>query len=358
MAKLRAFRLAAAIIPFIPLWLAYPAARLIGRLVWAFGGERRRLVERNLRHIPTLVDDPVALHRAARGVFEHMTLNYLDFLRGPHLTPKQVLAGWTTEGEELITELVGQGHGLIVVSAHFGNFEYGASRLGAIGYRMTTPVERMRPEALYEWFRKTREHHNLHVLPADSRETLRAMKGALERNELVLVAADRYIIGSSIEAPFFGEPARLPTSPFALALKTGAPIVASFSWRLGRGRSHGVVIPLDVQPKQDAEGRQGRQDGQPRSEDGTARAVRTYVEQLERLIIAHPEQWVSTLEPIWDVKSANDAQGAHRVKDARKDARAEKHPQRSTHAVTEATADTAPAGQTGTQAGQSTVPST
>lgn len=318
MAKLRAFRLAAAIIPFIPLWLAYPGARLIGRLLWAFGGERRRLVERNLRHIPTLVSDPVALHRAARGVFEHMTLNYLDFLRGPHLTPKQVLAGWTTEGEELVSELVGQGRGLIVVSAHFGNFEYGASRLGAIGYRMTTPVERMRPEALYQWFCETREHHNLHVLPADSRETLREMRAALARNELVLVAADRYIIGSSIEVPFFGEPARLPTSPFALAVKLGAPIVASFSWRLGRGRSYGVVIPLDTQPTGDptgdpsGEAARADEGSQARSEDGIARAVRRYVEQLERLITAHPEQWVSTLEPIWDVKNAHDARANKR----------------------------------------------
>lgn len=339
MTKLRAFRLAAAIIPFIPLWLAYPGARLIGRLIWAFGGERRRRVERNLRHIPTLTSDPVALHRAARGVFEHMTLNYLDFLRGSRLTSKQVLAGWSTEDEELVTELVSQGRGLIVVSAHFGNFEYGASRLGAIGYRMTTPVERMRPEALYEWFCETRQHHNLHVLPADSRETLRAMKNALARNELVLVAADRHIIGSSIEVPFFGEPARLPTSPFALALKTGAPIVASFSWRLGRGRSHGVVIPLDVQPKETQETQETNEKTrapQARGEDGIARAVQCYVEQLERIITAHPEQWVSTLEPIWDVQ----------------DARAEKLPRRSAAAVaTDVAATRRPAGQ-------SAVPST
>ena len=313
MAKLRAFRLAAAIIPFLPLWLAYPGARLIGRLIWAFGGERRRRVERNLRHVPTLMSDPVALHRAARGVFEHMTLNYLDFLRGAHLTPKQVLAGWTTEGEERITEAINQGRGLVVVSAHFGNFEYGASRLGAIGYRMTTPVERMRPEALYEWFCETRQHHNLYVLPADSRETLRAMKNALARNELVLVAADRYIIGSSIETPFFGEPARLPTSPFALALKTGAPVVASFSWRLGRGRSHGVVIPLDIPPKETKEKTQA---SQARGEDGMARAVRSYVEQLERIIIAHPEQWVSTLETIWDTGDAPENATRHQTADA------------------------------------------
>jgi lauroyl/myristoyl acyltransferase len=306
MTKLRAFRLAGAIVPFIPMWLAYPGARLIGMVIWAFHGQLRRRVERNLRHVPRLVSDPVALHRATRGVFEHMVLNYLDFLRGPHLTEKEVLAGWTTEGEELITEAIERGNGLIIVSAHFGNFEYGVSRLGSIGYHMTTPVERMRPEALYQWVCKTREHFNLRLLPADSRETLREMRNALKRNELVVVAADRYIIGSSIEVPFFGEPARLPTSPFALALKTGAPIVGSFSWRLGRGRSHGVVIPLDIQPEpKDSEG-DGSAATRARSEDATARAVGKYVEQLERLISKYPEQWVSTLAPIWDSEDAKE----------------------------------------------------
>ena len=310
MTKLRAFRLAGAIVPFIPMWLAYPGARFIGMLIWAFRSQLRRRVERNLRHVPRLVSDPVALHRATRGVFEHMILNYLDFLRGPHLSEKEVLAGWTTDGEELINEAIERGNGLIVVSAHFGNFEYGASRLGAIGYRMATPAERMQPEALYQWFCKTREHHNMRLFPADSRETLREMRNALKRNELVLVAADRYIIGSSIEVPFFGEPARIPTSPFALALKTGAPIVGSFSWRLGRGRSHGVVIPLDIQPEPKNSESGGNAATRARSEEATARAVGKYVEHLERLISMYPEQWVSTLALIWDTEDTGDAQEA------------------------------------------------
>jgi phosphatidylinositol dimannoside acyltransferase len=305
MAKLRAFRLAGAIIPLIPMWLAYPGARLIGMVIWALNGKLRRRVERNLRHVPTLVSNPVALHRATRGVFEHTVLNYLDFLRGSHLTDKEVLAGWTTEGEEAIDEAIRQGNGLIIVSAHFGNFEYGASRLGAFGYRMTTPAERMQPEALYEWFCKTREHHNMRLFPADSRETLREMINALKRNELVLVAADRHIIGSSIEVPFFGEPARLPTSAVALALKTGAPILASFSWRLGRGRSHGVAIPLNIQPEQGTPESSGGAATRIRTEEAIARAVTRYVEQLERLITMHPEQWVSTLAPIWDTDESH-----------------------------------------------------
>lgn len=300
MAKLRAFRLAAAIVPFIPMWLAYPCARFIGVLIWAFGGSLRRRVERNLRHIPTLANDPVALQRASQGVFQHMVLNYLDFLRGPHLSNAQVLAGWTTEGEEHVNELMSQGHGLIVVSAHFGNFEYGASRLGAIGYQMTTPAERMQPEELFTWFCKTRAHHNMRLFPADSRETLREMMSALKRNEMVLIAADRYIIGSSIDVPLFGEPARLPTSAFSLALKTGTPIVGSFSWRLGRGRSHGVVIPLDVQPEHTGTEKSGSAAARIRTEEAIAHAVGIYVAQLERLVTAHPEQWASTLATIWD----------------------------------------------------------
>lgn len=310
MAKLRAFRLAATIVPFIPLWLVYPSARLIGRLIWAFGGELRRRVERNLRHVPSLASDPVALHHAARGVFENMVLNYVDFLRGPHLTDKQVLAGWTTEGEEIINEAMRQGRGLIVVSAHFGNFEYGASRLGALGYLMTTPAERMQPEELFTWFCKTRAHHNMRLFPADSRETLREMMNALKRNEMVLIAADRFIVGSSIQTPFFGEPARLPTSAVALALKTGAPIVASFSWRLDRRRSHGVVIPLNVQPEQTGTEGGGNAAARARTEEDTAHAVHLYVEQLERLISAHPEQWVSTLATVWET---DDQPGKHHM---------------------------------------------
>jgi lauroyl/myristoyl acyltransferase len=98
----------------------------------------------------------------------------------------------------------------------------------------------------------------------------------------------------------------VPTSPFALALKTGAPIMASFSWRLGRGRSHGVAIPLDIQPEPKDSASGGSAATRTRSEEATARAVGKYVEQLERLITMHPEQWVSTLAPIWDTEDVRE----------------------------------------------------
>lgn len=309
----RIFRVAAVVAPRVPMWLARPLARLLGVLIWAFARGTRRRVERNLRHIPRLATDPVALTHAARGVFEHMVLNYLDFLRGRDLTDEQVLAGWTTQGLDELDATMREGRGAVVLTGHFGNFEYGASRLGALGYQLVAPVERIQPEQFFQWFRQMREHHNLRLLPADRRETLREMVDALKRNEMVLVVGDRHIIGSSIELPFFGEPARLPTSGAALALKTGAPLFAAFSWRTGPGRSHGVIIPLDVAEARATEGagaRAGRRgESQALFAEATAQVMRRFVAQLERVIQARPEQWVSALANVWDLQSSQESAG-------------------------------------------------
>ncbi len=297
------FRLAAAIIPRVPYAVARPAAVGLGWALWLLAGGARRRVERNLAHVPRLAECPSALRRAARGVFVTMALNYLDFFRGARLSDEQITAGWTIHNQEAFDAAMAQGRGVVVIGGHFGNFEFAASRLGAIGRKLIIPAERMRPEALYRLFCSLREHHGLRIVPADSRESVRDLLDALKRNEVVLFLADRYVNGGSVEVPFFGVPARLPTAPMALALRSGAPVFAAYSWRTGPGRQTGVFIPLDVSAPGGAGG--AAADGArerakvARGTEATARAIRLFVDELERHIAAHPDQWVAALAPIW-----------------------------------------------------------
>src|SRR5262245_60451143 len=150
MAKYWLFRIAAAVVPLLPMRLARPLFTGIGVLAWLVAGGTRRRAERNLRHIPALAANAGRLHEAARGVFITSALNYLDFLRGRRLTDEEIYAGWTTEREELLNEMMDQGKGVVILGSHFGNFEYASSRLGAIGYRMITPVERIQPDRLFQ----------------------------------------------------------------------------------------------------------------------------------------------------------------------------------------------------------------
>jgi phosphatidylinositol dimannoside acyltransferase len=246
------------------------------------------------------------LRGAVRGVFQHLALNYLDFFRGAHLSEAEALSGWTIENQDAFEAIVAKGRGVILLGGHFGNFEQALSRLGALNYTTVTPVERMKPEAVFELFCRLREHHGMHLVPADSRDSLREMIDTLKRGELVAFLADRYVLGLSVDVPFFGEPARLPTGPFTLAQRTGAPVVCAFSWREGPGRAHGIFLPIG---SDDDEARGGATSTPARSraeradrEAGAAHLQRAYVAQLERMITAHPEQWVATLYPIWETR--------------------------------------------------------
>src|SRR5258706_12602001 len=257
------FRLSAAILPRVPMQIARPLAVAAGTLIWALAGTARRRTVRNLRHIAALREHPDRLPAAARGVFQSMALNYLDFFRGRYISDEEARAGWTIENEAEFDALMAEGRGLIILTGHFGNFEFGSSRLGMLGHKLLTPAEHMQPEALFELFCRLREHHNMRIVPADSRDSLRELLDALKRGEIVIFLADRYLLGASAEMPFFAEPARLPTGPFALALRRGAPAMAVFSWRTGPGRQVGVFTRLDFEALR-------REPAAPRSAAGTA----------------------------------------------------------------------------------------
>jgi lauroyl/myristoyl acyltransferase len=314
MMKYWLFRIAAWLVPLVPMWIARPLAQLAGTLAWATAPDMRRRVERNLRHIPALMEDPAALHRAAQGVFQAASLNYLDFFRGAHLTDAQIFAGWTVDREDEIDRAMAQGKGLVILTAHLGNFEHGASRLGAKGYQVVAPAERMRPERVFELFCRLREHHNLRLLPADSRETLRDLVNALKANHIVIIVSDRYVTGSSIEVPFFGEPARLPTSAIALAQRAGAPVQAVFSWRTGPDTARGLVVPLKLdaggEPPTSTASTATAAPARARNTEAIAHAMRTFVAELENVVAAHPEQWVSALMPIWDAREEHTSIGS------------------------------------------------
>ncbi|MBF6591080.1 MAG: lysophospholipid acyltransferase family protein, partial [Ktedonobacterales bacterium] len=171
-------------------------------------------------------------------------------------------------------------------------------------------------------FCRTRGHHNLHLFPADSRDTLRQLMNALKQNEVTAFIADRYVSGSSLEVPFFGQPARLPTAPVSLALRTGAPALGIFCWRDPGGWSHGALttLVLSETPSDEVQSDEVQSDevqsderervnvgaggahapARARSSTAIAHAMAIYVREMERRITAHPEQWVSALAKVWE----------------------------------------------------------
>jgi lauroyl/myristoyl acyltransferase len=301
--KYWAFRLAAVVVPLLPPRVAEWVAQAVGLACWALLPAQRRQAETNLRHIPALAGDREQRRWAVRGVFRHLALNYLDFFRAHRLTTAAVTAGWEIRGQEVFDAAIARGRGVLVLSAHLGNFELAAARLGMMGYPILIPAERIKPEPLFQLAARLRSHHNVRFVPVDSANALRELLTALRGGQMVLLAADRDVLGTGVEVPLFGAPARLPTGPVLLARRSGATVIGAFSWREGSGRTGGVFVPLDLSSAtgaaEDEAGVASDPGGRPRRGAAVARALEPVVRMLEEQIAAHPQQWVAAFAPIW-----------------------------------------------------------
>jgi len=282
------FRLGLVVIPLLPQRLAQRIALATGALLWALLPGPRRQVAANLRHVPRLAANPQELRRAVRGVFGSSILNYVDFFRLRTITPAELHEYWDVVGLEQVDAALAQGHGCIVISGHLGNFDYAMRYFINLGYQLTVTQEHLKPERLHQLVTQVRATPGVRWAPVDSPSGLRELFGALRRNEVVIMPADRDIQGRGEPVPLFGAPARLPLGGVQLAQRTGAALLGVFPHRQGLAHGHGEVVPLpELTPEERA--------AEP---DPLRRDLRRVAKLLEQQIERNPEQWV-VFAPIW-----------------------------------------------------------
>lgn len=279
-----AFKAAAGLARALPAPVAGGAARSLGRVASLSDLERRRLVARNLRRAdPTL--EGVALRRAVRRTFESYARYWVESFRLPTMSAAQLDAGFTREGYEHIEAALAAGKGGIMTLPHLGGWEWAAFWLAQVKQiPVTAVVERLEPDALFEWFVALRRSLGMTVVPLGP-DAGTASTRALHDNHLLALLCDRDIAGNGVEVEFFGEQTTLPGGPAVLALRTGSPILPTAIYFDGPNRHAVVRPPLDTT-------RTGK------LRDDVQRITQAVAHALEDLIRVAPEQW-HLLQPNW-----------------------------------------------------------
>ena len=137
----------------------------------------------------------------------------------------------------------------------------------------------MQPPELYEFIASQRQSHGVRLLPLTAPRRLRELLGALKRNEIVGLVADRDIGGSGQQVSFFGAPTTFSDGAAALAVRTGAPVLVGVAFRRPDGSFRATIEPpLVVAP------------GATRRED-VSRMTQAIAERLQYHVAQHPEQW-------------------------------------------------------------------
>ena len=279
------FRLFSLLVPLIPPAVAYRLCDWLGAVLCRLLRRQHRNVRGNLSVVLGGHADQSRVNALVCKVFREGAKYYYDTFRVPTLSDSALERLVTVEGWEKLDRCLAKGRGVVVFTGHIGSPALVAQILAVRGYCVTSVVEPVEPESLFELMTRVRGSRGIRFVPLGP-SSARELMDALRRNEIVGIVADRDVGGTGVSVDFFGIETRLPAGPALLALRAGADLLPAFTYRVGEGRFVGQIWdPIEV-----------RRTGKLRED------VRLNTQEmgraLEKAIRRSPEQWV-VFEPIW-----------------------------------------------------------
>ncbi|NLY55326.1 MAG: lysophospholipid acyltransferase family protein [Firmicutes bacterium] len=196
----------------------------------------------------------------------------------PALYKKGLLA---VDGLEHLAKAKEEGKGVIVLSAHMGNYELLLAFMGYLGYPMHIIGVKQSTDWFNEFIVGARELFGCKMLY--HKEVTSAQVGEiLARNEIVCLVADHHNYGGKARniVNFFGKPVSVPAGPIAFSTRFGAQLVPAYTIREPGGRHRIIIEP----PLQLIETGDAAADFQANCE--------LYYQVYERWITQHPDQWM------------------------------------------------------------------
>jgi KDO2-lipid IV(A) lauroyltransferase len=117
------------------------------------------------------------------------------------------------------------GRGVVLVSAHLGDFDVAGSWIAQRLGREVVVISNEVPEAVRQrWFEDVRRKSGV-LLRRSNQTRFADVQSDLRRGRVVLFMIDRLTPGPALEGCLLGQPAQLPVAPYALARQTGATLI-------------------------------------------------------------------------------------------------------------------------------------
>lgn len=296
--KLRAFRaraldrglaLVSALGRRIPLRLGQSLGRALGSFAFRVVRRERRKALANLTiAFPEWSD--AQRRDTVRAMFRHFGMSLFELVWFPNMDVAERDRRTVIEGAEPLLALLDAGRGVVVFTAHCGNWEWMSYSVGLFG-RPTAVLQRERdaPE-MNRFITELRARSGVRTIDRGSGGSGRELILALRRGGILAFLIDQNLRTDSVRIPFFGKPALTPIGPAKLAIRTESVVVDILVERLPDGRHRlRIGTPLEC-----------RRDDDP--VELTTRMTRIIEEQIRRV----PEQWVWMHDrwrdrPQWDV---------------------------------------------------------
>jgi len=260
-----------------PLSWSRAAGRGLGWLGYKLDVRHRRIVAENLR--ASFPDkDEEWVRATARACYEHLGQVLAEIPHLFRLSPDKIAARVRVHGAGLLQEVLARQKGLIFLTGHLGNWEWGSVALGhnhVKGQVVVRPLDWAPADRLVNQWRTKSGH-----VMADKAGSARRLLSHIRKQGVVGILLDQNVDWyDGVWVDFFGRPACTNKGLALLALATEAPVVLFYSRRSPDGYFDlylGPEVPLVRMGDKTKDVWQNTQN---------------YTKALENVIRQCPEQW-------------------------------------------------------------------
>ncbi len=218
----------------------------LGDLVWLALPRRRSMTLENLVRALGRERSAVELRRLARRSFEHLGMTVVEACVFFFRPPSVLLSRVELCGMEHVHAAAAQGRGVLLLTAHYGNWELLAASHALSVFPLSVVVRPMDDPVMDRLVERFRRRTGVELIT--KRRGLRGILEALRRGRMVGILLDQNAArAEGVFAPFFGVPASTSKALAVISLRTGAPVVPVFIRRVD-GERHRVEVGPAIPP--------------------------------------------------------------------------------------------------------------
>lgn len=233
----RFIKLLSAMISRVPDRTRRSLGKILGAICWQIVPRKRKAMAIENIMISLSVDQSQATKIAKQSTTRFGNM-FLEVLCIPKINKDNIKNYVQLEGCEYLTEALSHGKGVVMVTAHNGNWEIMGTSLAINGFPVVGVAQK---QTNAEMDRFINEYRNMSGMKIIYKSGVRDMVKVLGEGHIIGLVMDQDARSNGVMVNFFGRMASTPQGAAALARIKGAPVVPMFITEKSDG-THRVMM--------------------------------------------------------------------------------------------------------------------
>lgn len=263
---------------FLPLSFQKAIVMTIAKLAFLIDAKHKKIIKANL---DLTIKDEISAETydsILKYCHKNLALVLLQVLRSSSLSIQDLDEAVTFENRHYIDDAIKEGKKIIIISAHYGNWELGATAVGALIHPITSIHKKMNNRYFDDYLMKSRTKFNMTMV--EKRGAIKHLVKALKNNQIITMMIDQNVNPKDgIYVDFLGAKATQTAAPAFLARKFDALIIPILIHTSPEKENVISFLEPIITAKTDDE------------EKDILESTQAQADMLARVIKEHPEPW-------------------------------------------------------------------